>query len=240
MSAANQKSGRRPDRHRKRDGGKRPFDIEEAMLRLRETVAPYPKAALFELAAEGHTSVFEILVACIISIRTRDETTLPVARALFAQARSPAAIADLSLSQIDRLIGACVFHEAKAKTIRDIARQTVEEHGGVLPCDRDVLLAFHGVGPKCANLTLGIACGLPLIGVDIHVHRVTNRWGYVRTTTPEKTMAALQEKLPCPYWIEINALLVPFGKHICTRTRPKCSTCPLLTMCRQVGVASHR
>jgi endonuclease-3 len=103
-----------------------------------------------------------------------------------------------------------------------------------------VLLSFHGVGPKCANLTLGIACGLPLIGVDIHVHRVTNRWGYVETATPEKTMAALQEELPPPYWIEINALLVPFGKHVCTGTRPKCSTCPLLAMCRQVGVTSHR
>jgi endonuclease-3 len=210
------------------------------MPRLRAAVAPYPKAALFELAAEGHTSVFEILVACILSIRTRDETTLPVARALFAQARSPAEIAELSPSQIDRIIGACTFHEAKAKTIRDIARQAVEEHGGVLPCDREVLLAFHGVGPKCANLTLGIACSLPLIGVDIHVHRVTNRWGYVRTTTPEKTMAALQEKLPRPYWVEINALLVPFGKHICTGARPKCSTCPLLAMCRQVGVTTHR
>lgn len=219
---------------------KRPFDIEKAMPRLRSAVAPYPKAALFELAADGHTSVFEILTACILSIRTRDETTLPVARALFAQARTPADLAALPVVKIDRLIQACAFHEAKARTIRDIARRAVQEHGGVLPCDRDVLLSFHGVGPKCANLTLGIACGLPFIGVDIHVHRVTNRWGYVRTATPEKTMAALQEKLPRPYWIEINALLVPFGKHICTGTRPKCSTCPLLTMCRQVGVTTHR
>jgi endonuclease-3 len=99
-------------------------------------------------------------------------------------------------------------------------------------------MSFHGVGPKCANLALGIACGLPLIGVDIHVHRVTNRWGYVQTATPEKTMTALQEKLPRAYWVEINALLVPFGKHVCTGTRPKCSTCPLLEMCRQVGVTS--
>src|SRR5438067_4921034 len=219
---------------------KRPFDMEEAIDRLREVVAPYPKAALFELAAEGFSSVFEILVACIISIRTRDETTLPVARGLFARARTPAAVADLSIAEIDRLIGQCTFHEPKAKTIRDIARKAVAEHGGQLPCDRDVLLSLHGVGPKCANLTLGIACKLPLIGVDIHVHRVTNRWGYVQTTTPEKTMAALQEKLPGDYWIEINALLVPFGKHICTGTQPRCSTCPLLEMCQQVGVSSHR
>jgi endonuclease-3 len=165
---------------------------------------------------------------------------LPVARALFAQSPTPAKVAALSVEQIDRVISASTFHEAKAQTIRTIAQQTVQEHGGALPCDREVLMSLHGVGPKCANLTLGIACGLPLIGVDIHVHRVTNRWGYVQTATPEKTMAALQEKLPQPYWIEINALLVPFGKHICTGARPKCSTCPLLETCRQVGVTSHR
>ena len=219
---------------------KKPFDVEKAIPRLREAVAPYPKAALFELAAEGHDTVFEQLVACIISIRTRDETMLPVARGLFAKARTPAAVAALSEKEIDRLIGACTFHEPKARTIREIARRTVEEHGGELPCDADVLMAFHGVGPKCANLALGIACGLPLIGVDVHVHRVTNRWGYVQAATPEKTMAALMAKLPRDYWVEINALLVPFGKHVCTGNLPKCSTCPLLSMCKQVGVTKHR
>src|SRR3954469_4607585 len=219
---------------------KQPFDVNEVMRRLRQAVAGYPKAALFELAADGFDSVFEILIACIISIRTRDETTLPVARGLFAVARTPAQGSALSVKEIDRLIGQCTFHEPKAKTIRNIAIETVEKHGGKLPCDQEALLSFHGVGPKCANLALGIACKLPLIGVDIHVHRVTNRWGYVAETTPEKTMAALIEKLPRDYWVEINALLVPFGKHVCTGVRPKCSTCPLLSMCQQVGVTSHR
>jgi endonuclease-3 len=103
-----------------------------------------------------------------------------------------------------------------------------------------VLTSFHGVGPKCAHLAVGIACGEKLIGVDIHVHRVTNRWGYVRAKTPEKTMTALHDKLPRRYRVEINALLVPFGKHVCTGTSPKCSTCPLLEMCQQVGVTRHR
>jgi endonuclease-3 len=219
---------------------KEPFDIVMAIRRVRKAVEPYPKAALFELYAEGHTSVFEILVACIISIRTRDEVTLPVARGLFAAAPTPQALADRTPKEIDKLIGACTFHTPKAKTIRDIARQTVDNHGGKLPCDAEVLMAFKGVGPKCANLAVGIACGDRLIGVDIHVHRVTNRWGYVQTKTPEKTMEALQEKLPRRYWVEINALLVPFGKHVCTGVSPKCSTCPLLDMCRQVGVTKHR
>ena len=113
-------------------------------------------------------------------------------------------------------------------------------YGGTLPCDQAALLEFPGVGPKCANLALGIACGEAGIGVDIHVHRVTNRWGYVQSASPEKTMALLQDKLPRQYWVELNALLVPFGKHICTGVLPRCSTCPVLEFCRQVEVTKHR
>jgi endonuclease-3 len=219
---------------------KRPFDIEEAIRLLREAVKPYPRAALFELADEGYRSVFEQLVACIVSIRTRDETTLPVARRLFARARTPEAMLRLTEEEIDDLIGACTFHEPKARQIRDIARRAVEEYGGELPCDEAALLSLHGVGPKCAHLALGVACGQPFLGVDVHVHRVANRWGYVQAATPEKTMAALMRVLPRQYWVEINALLVPFGKHVCTGVAPKCSSCPLLPMCRQVGVTTHR
>jgi endonuclease III len=219
---------------------KRPFDLPTAIRRLRTATAPYPKAALFELAAEGYDSVFEILIACILSIRTRDETTLPTARRLFAQARTAAAVASLTPKQIDALIAACTHHTLKSYQIHEIARRAVDEYDGAIPCEPEVLLSFKGVGPKCANLVLGIVCEKPFISVDIHVHRVTNRWGLVETSTPEKTMAALEEKLPRRYWVEINALLVPFGKHICTGVRPKCSTCPLLDMCRQVGVTSHR
>jgi endonuclease-3 len=219
---------------------KQPFDVEAAIERLRVAVAPYPKAALFELAGEGYTSVFEILAACIISIRTRDETTLPVARRLFARACTPAETVRLTPEEIDEMIGSCTFHEPKARQIHDIARRAVAEFGGTVPCDAEVLLSFRGVGPKCANLVLGIACGQGSIGVDVHVHRVTNRWGYVSAPTPEKTMRELEKKLPRAYWVEINALLVPFGKHICTGVNPKCSTCPLLDMCQQVGVTKHR
>jgi endonuclease-3 len=240
MSKAKKPSPKRTAKPEPKVAGKKPFDIEEVLRRLRAATAPYPKAALFELYAEGHNTVFEILVACIISIRTYDEVTLPVSRRLFAVARTPAEVAALSEKEIDALITPSTYHEPKAKTIRDIARQVVEEHGGTLPCDLDTLLEFKGVGPKCANLALGIVCNLPLIGVDIHVHRVTNRWGIVQEKTPEKTMVALQDHLPQAYWVEINALLVPFGKHVCTGTLPKCSTCPLLEMCQQVGVTSHR
>ncbi|MDB6018748.1 MAG: Endonuclease [Pedosphaera sp.] len=215
------------------------FDIDIVMARVREAVQPYPKAALFELAEEGFSSVFEQLVACIISIRTLDEVTVTTARRLFEIARTPAEVIKLEVAEIDRLIRDCTFHEPKARTIRDIAITAAEQHDGVLPCDVEVLLGLRGVGPKCANLALGIACGQARIAVDIHVHRVTNRWGCVQTPTPEQTMVALESVLPKRYWVEINRLLVPFGKHICTGKLPHCSTCPVLEMCRQVGVQRH-
>ncbi len=217
-----------------------PFDIDAAIALIREAVEPFPKAAMFELAEAGFDSPFEQLLACIISIRTYDETTIPLARRLFARARTPQQVLALSAAEIDELIAPSTFHERKAPQMREIARRVVEEHGGKLPCDEDVLLSFPGVGVKCAHLALGIACGQPWISVDVHVHRVTNRWGYVAARTPEKTMEALSAVLPRAYWVEINRLLVPFGKHICTGERPRCSSCPLLKMCAQVGVGARR
>jgi endonuclease-3 len=223
-----------------RNTRKRAFKISAALDRIRDAVADYPKAALFELAADGFDSTFEQLVACIISIRTRDEVTVPTARRLFASARTAGEVAKLRTDAIDRLIGSCTFHRPKARQIHAIAERVAREYGGDLPCDEEVLLSFSGVGPKCANLVLGIACGQPHVGVDIHVHRVTNRWGYIAAPSPEKTMALLHEKLPRKHWIELNSLLVPFGKHICTGRLPKCTTCPVLDMCQQVGVTSHK
>jgi endonuclease-3 len=217
-----------------------PFDIDEAMARLREAVRPYPPAALFQLADEGFSSTFEQLLACIISIRTMDETTLISSRRLFASARTPAELHALDPAEIDMLIHPSTFHEAKARQMAEIARIVLEEHGGDLPCDFETLTSFSGVGPKCANLVLGIACKVPRVSVDVHVHRITNRWGYVQSRSPEQTMIVLEEKLPQKYWIEINRLLVPFGKHICTGTRPRCSTCLLFEMCRQVDVKNPR
>jgi endonuclease III len=166
--------------------------------------------------------------------------TVPTARRLFSVAKTPEAMAELTVAEIDKLIHACSFHRAKAAQIQEIAVQTVDRYRGRLPCDQSALLEFRGVGPKCTSLALGIACDQPHIGVDIHVHRVVNRWGYIAASTPEKTMHALHQNLPKRYWIELNSLLVPFGKHICTGRAPKCSTCPVLEMCRQVGVTSHR
>jgi endonuclease-3 len=221
-------------------GPKRPFDVHEAVHRLRDAVRDFADAAMFDLRERGWTSVYHQLVACVLSIRTRDEVMLPTALALFEAAPGPDDLARLPERSIDRLIGAVSFHERKAAQLRLIARRTVEEFGGTLPCDFDALTSFAGVGPKCASLALGVACGAERIGVDVHVWRVTNRWGIVAARTPEQAIPQLEAALPREYWVEINRLLVPFGKHVCTGTAPKCSTCPLLAMCRQVGVTVHR
>jgi len=219
---------------------KAPFDIDVVVARIREAVAPFPKAGMFDLRERGFTTVFQQLVACMLSIRTRDEVSVPAAIDLFSHAPGPAEILALPLEQLDALIRTCSFHHGKTHQIREIATAAVERFGGDLPCDFEVLTSFRGVGPKCANLALGVACGEGGVAVDIHVHRVTNRWGYVAAPTPEATMAALEQVLPPAYHVEINALLVPFGKHICTARLPACSTCPVLSMCRQVGVVEHR
>lgn len=217
-----------------------PLDLDAMLSRIERAVRPYPKAALFELRDRGHGSVFEQVVACVVSVRTRDETTLEVAERVFSRGRTPADFGRLEEPELDALLRPATFHAPKAKNLLAIARVARERFGGELPCDREALLALPGVGPKCANLALGVACGEPLISVDVHVHRVTNRWGYVSTRTPEATLRELERLVPARHRVTLNRLLVPFGKHVCTGALPRCSTCPVRAPCRRVGVTSHR
>ncbi len=156
---------------------------------------------------------------------------------LFAVARTPDTMAALSYETMLRLLQGATFPEPKARDILALSRAILDDHGGQVPDTMEGLTAFRGVGPKIAALTLAVGFGQSAIPVDIHVHRVANRWGYVATSTPDRTLAALQAKLPRQYWIEINERLVPFGKYVCTGPAPKCSKCPLISMCRQIGVA---
>ena len=215
------------------------FDIDNMMERVKKAVDPYAKAALFDLAEQGHRSVFEQAIACLLSVRTRDEVTLPVALDLFALAKTSEEMLRLSKDKILEVIRSCTYPEQKLHRILEISRITQEVYNGELPCEEEKIIELPGIGPKCANLILGIACQQPKISVDIHVHRVTNRWGYVQAKNPVSTMNELKKKLPKDYWITINALLVPFGKHICRGALPLCSTCPVFVYCRQIGVKKH-
>lgn len=194
---------------------------------------------MFELRDDGYATVFEQVIACLLSVRTYDEVSIEAARRLFAIARTPADLAAMPAEEIDVLIEDVTYHERKAPQIVAIARRTLAL-GGELPCDDAVLQSLPGIGPKCAHLALGISCGMPVISVDTHVHRVTNRWGYLQARTPEQTMTALELTLPKHDWIAINELLVPFGKHICLGRKPRCSVCPVRDMCARVGVTTSQ
>jgi endonuclease-3 len=219
---------------------KEPFDPERAITLLREAVKALPAPSMFELRNRGYGTLFQQVVACMISVRTYEEVSLPASIRLFKRAYSPGAVAALQVDEIDRLISPSTFHERKSVQIQQIARTTIEAHGGTVPCDEQTVLAFPGIGPKCAALALGIACNQERLPVDIHVHRVANRWGVIHTKTPEQSQLALEQVFPPSSWLELNERLVPFGKSICTRLRPHCSTCLLLDMCRQVGVEDPR
>lgn len=218
---------------------KKPFDLPIMLRRIEKATVAYPKAAMFELFERGYTSLFEQLLSCLISIRTLDETTIPLSEQLFARARTPQQLLRLSHGELADLLYGTQFPGQKAATMLAIAQIAEEQYGGELPADFEQLIALKGVGPKCANLALGVSTGVAGISVDVHVHRVVNRWGYVQTTTPEKTMTALEALVPQKRWVDINRLLMPFGKHIC-KAIPLCSTCPVLDYCRQVGVTKHK
>ncbi|MBK1661068.1 endonuclease III domain-containing protein [Paracraurococcus ruber] len=217
---------------------KDPFDIDQVFRLLRGATAGLPQAAMFALRDRGFASPFEQLVAALISARTRDETTIPVCLRLFARARTPEAMAQVPEAELAGLLQGATFPEPKARDILALSRSIAA--AGAVPDTMAGLQALRGVGPKIAALTLGVGFGQAAISVDIHVHRIANRWGYVATSTPERTMQALLARLPERYWVEINERLVPFGKFVCTGDRPRCSGCALLRQCRQVGVTGHR
>jgi endonuclease-3 len=179
-------------------------------------------------------------VACILSLRTQDTTTGPAAARLFAVADTPATMLRLTPRAIEKLIYPVGFYRTKARVIRGLCRDVLERFGGRVPDTIDELLTLKGVGRKTANLVVTIGFGKPGICVDTHVHRISNRLGYVRTKTPDETETALRARLPRRYWIGYNDLLVSFGQNVCTPMSPKCSTCPVTDLCLKVGVTTRR
>lgn len=181
-----------------------------------------------------------MLISCVLSLRTRDETTGPAAQRLFALAATPAGMRQLQPADIERAIYPVGFYRTKTRAILEICAALVERFGGKVPNDLDALLTLRGVGRKTANLVLTQGFHAPGICVDTHVHRISNRWGYVRTKDPHATEMALRRKLPRQYWIAYNDLLVAFGQTLCMPISPWCSRCPVAAYCPQRGVTRHR
>ena len=192
------------------------------------------------VVAKTSCDPFQILIATILSLRTRDQTTTQASERLFRLATTPSSMATLSPRQIERAIYPVGFYRTKARHILEICRDLLDRYGGRVPDSIAELLTLKGVGRKTANLVVTLGFRKPGICVDIHVHRISNRWGYIRTRTPAESEEALRGKLPKPYWVGYNDLLVPFGQNICTPISPRCSECKLTRFCSRVGVTVSR
>jgi len=213
--------------------------IHQAMALLAEAVKGWVTPAVTIVATRDHDP-FKVLISCILSLRTRDQTTAEASERIFRLADTPGKLALLELSVIEQAIYPVGFYRNKALQIKEISRLLVEEHGGRVPDELEALLKFKGVGRKTANLVLTLGYGKPGICVDIHVHRICNRWGYLNTKNPTETETVLRKKLPSEYWIPINDLLVCFGQNQCTPVSPRCTGCPLYQLCDRVGVEKFR
>jgi endonuclease-3 len=210
------------------------------VIRRLQRNAPSWNPTALTVLAERDRDPFRVLIACILSLRTQDTTTGPASDRLFAAAATPPAMLELPARRIAKLIYPVGFYRTKARVILGICRDLLERFGGRVPDTIDELLTLKGVGRKTANLVVTMGYGKPGICVDTHVHRISNRLGYVKTRNPEETEMALRGKLPRRYWIGYNDLLVSFGQNICVPISPRCSLCPVATLCRRVGVTTKR
>lgn len=198
-----------------------------------------PSVAAIAVCPRGRRP-YLVLVSCIISLRTKDRTTIEAADRLFAAADNPHDMMRLSRRRIESLIYPACFFRTKARVIRDLSRKLCRESGGKVPDSLQGLLALKGVGLKTANLVLGLGFGIPAICVDTHVHRIANRLGWVSTASPEETEMALRKLLPRKYWIGINTELVAFGQNYCTPVSPRCGVCFVRGFCARSGVKKSR
>ncbi len=210
------------------------------VLKILQKEAPEWKVPIVTQVAQRSRDPFQILISTLLSLRTKDEVTSQASHRLFKKANTPRSMVKLSASELRQLIYPVGFYKRKAENIIQVSRILIEKYNGNVPDDLDELLKLPGVGRKTANLVITLGFGKPGICVDTHVHRISNRLGYVRTKTPEKTEIALREKLPPEWWIPINDILVAFGQALCKPVSPWCSRCLVEQFCERVGVDKHR
>ena len=218
---------------------KRPFDIDRFVAAIESNYRQWNPPIITFIANRGATP-FEVLVSTLLSLRTKDEVTGVAAQRLLAVARTPETMVKLPAREIETLIYPVGFYPTKAKRLLSISRILLDRHGGKVPDTLEALTALPGVGRKTANLVLVEGFKISAICVDTHVHRISNRIGYVKTKTPDKTEMALRKKLPKRHWVRYNELLVAFGQVLCRPVSPFCSRCPVADMCPRIGVDRHR
>jgi endonuclease III len=210
--------------------------IHQVVRILRKEIRQWPVPAI------GHyvETPFTVLISCILSLRTQDKTTNAASERLFAIANTPEKMLSTPVRAIQEAIYPVSFYRVKARTIHSICEQLLERYSGEVPSRLEELLELPGVGRKTANIVVTLAFRKAGIAVDTHVHRISNRLGYVKTKTPNGTEMALRKKLPRRYWIVFNDLLVAYGQNLCKPISPFCSNCKIGVYCRRVGVTTHR
>lgn len=218
---------------------KRAFDIDRFVAAIESGYRQWNPPIITFIANRGATA-FEVLVSTLLSLRTKDEVTGVAAQRLLAVARTPEAMLKLTPREIEKQIYPVGFYPTKARRLLSISRILLDHYDGRVPDTLEELTALPGVGRKTANLVLAEGFNIPAICVDTHVHRISNRIGYVKTKTPEKTELALRKKLPMRHWVRYNELLVAFGQVLCRPISPFCSRCPVTDMCPRIGVDRHR
>jgi endonuclease-3 len=217
---------------------KKIFPVDEVLGRIERAYQDWPRPAVTEISRKRDP--FLVLVATLLSLRTKDETTAAAAARLFKLADTAEAMIRLNSRMIEKTIYPVGFYRTKTSSILKICKTLIDQYGGNVPDSMDGLLRLQGVGRKTANLVMTRGFNKPGICVDTHVHRIPNRWGYIRTRSPEQTEMRLRDKLPPQYWIPINDWLVAFGQQICKPVSPLCTECPVSSYCRRVGVTQSR
>ncbi len=213
----------------------RTTDIDIVMERLEKHFHSV-KTPIVDLIQAKTKDPFKVLVATILSARTKDETTARVVNVLFQTVHNADDFNKLSYEELDAIIYQVGFHNAKTKHLKELPSVLNTQFNGIIPSEIDDLLLLPGVGRKTANLVRAVAFSLPAICVDVHVHRICNRWGYIKTANPFESEMALREKLAEKHWLNINSYVVAFGQNLCTPRKPRCADCPIHEFCQRIGV----
>ena len=214
------------------------FPVSEVLAKVKKAVQGCRVPSLTIISQKNDP--FAVLVSCIISLRTRDEVTDPASARLLKLAKTPAQLMKLSNAKLEQAIYPAAFFRNKSQSLKKLCKDLVDNYEGRVPDKLEELLKLKGVGRKTANLTLILGHNKPGICVDIHVHRISNRWGYVKTKSPNETEMALRDKLPKCYWKGYNDLLVTFGQNICKPVSPFCGSCPIAEICPKIDVSKYR
>jgi len=203
-------------------------------------IKKYPRSTTTLNSMRGNSSPFEILISCLLSLKTRDEITDVVSRDLFKIANTPRKILKLPMAKLKKIIFKTGHFNKKAETLKSVSRELIKKFNGKIPRSYDELISIKGVGPKTANIVLAFAFGKLVLPIDIHCHRIPNRLGWIKTKTPEETEIELMKILPKKYWKDFNSAFVQFGRETCLPVSPKCSECPVNKYCKKVGIKRSR